>query len=180
VVRMATANKAIRRASELLHCVSMAVLFLMALMVFLDIVLRHAVGVYIPGTYEITEMGMVVVIFGSLAHTQVIKGHVRITMFVEKLPPTIRRVTEGVFLLITALVCACAAWSGFVQAAAYRDRGATTAVLEVALYPFAYFMATGLALFAMVFFVDACQALTQRITDKTSAEAVQTSGAAQP
>lgn len=170
---MVTANRAITRAAELLQYCSMAVLFLMALIMFADIVLRHAAGIYIPGTYEITEMGMIVVIFGGLAHTQALKGHVRITMFVEKLPPAIRKITEGAFLVITALVCACAAWSGFVQAAAHRSRGATTAVLELPLYPFAYFMAIGLTLFAVVFIVDAGQALTRKMADKTSAGAAQ-------
>ena len=69
------ATQTVAKISALLNYISMAVLFLIGAIVFSDIVLRLTVEVSVLGTYEITEMGMIVVIFGALAHTQVFKGH---------------------------------------------------------------------------------------------------------
>ena len=146
---------AVARISNILNYISMAAVFLVAVIIFMDIVLRLGFRVSILGTYEITEMGMVVVIFGALAHTQVLKGHVRVTMLVEKLPRGVQQAIEGLLLSATAAVCACVAYSGFVQATGYFSKGATTAVLKMPCYPFAYVMAAGLALFTAVLLLDA-------------------------
>jgi TRAP-type C4-dicarboxylate transport system permease small subunit len=154
------ATSAVARISNIFNHVSMVVIFLIASIVFLDIMLRLTVGISILGTYEITEMGMIVVIFGALAHTQVSKGHVRVTMLVEKLPRGAQRVLEGLLQLLSASACGCMAYAGFVQAAVYRSKGATTAVLKLPYYPFAYFMAAGVALFTIVLLLDAAAAFT--------------------
>jgi TRAP-type C4-dicarboxylate transport system permease small subunit len=159
---LAKINAAVAAISNLLNYISMAVVFLIAVMIFSDIVFRLVFKTSILGTYEITEMGMVVVIFGALAHTQILKGHVRVTMLVEKLPNGAERIIEGILFLVTAAVCVCLAYAGFIQAAVYQTRGATTAVLKIPYNPFAYFMAASLSLFSAVFFLDAVAVFSRK------------------
>jgi TRAP-type C4-dicarboxylate transport system permease small subunit len=157
---MQKATSAVARISNVFNHISMAAIFLVASIMFLDIALRLTVGTSILGTYEITEMGMIAVIFGALAYTQVLKGHVRVTMLVEKLPRGAQRILEGLLLFLTASVCGGTSYAGFVQAAVYRSKGATTAVLKMPYYPFAYFMAAGMALFTVALLLDAAAAFT--------------------
>ncbi len=141
--------------SNIFNYISMAALFLVAAILFLDIALRLAAEISILGTYEIIEMGMIVVIFAALAHTQFLKGHVRVTMLVEKFPPGVKRWIDGFLLTITAAVCAVVTYASFVQAHVYYEKQATTAVLKMPYYPFAYTLAMGLTLLTIAFFLDA-------------------------
>ncbi|MCL6477469.1 MAG: TRAP transporter small permease [Peptococcaceae bacterium] len=157
----------ITRISRILNYVSMVLIFLVALIIFLDILLRAITKQSILGTYEITEMCMVVIIFGSLANTQLLKGHVRVTMLLEKLPLGVQRVLEGLVLLITAGVCAIVCYSSFVQASLYKADEATTGVLKMPYYPFAYFMAIGLAVFTVVLLLDSFRTFLKSYDDET-------------
>lgn len=147
--------------SGILNYASMCVIFLIAAVMFIDISLRLTVKISLLGTYEITEMGMIVVIFGAMAHTQFLKGHVHVKMLVEKFPDEVQRITEGLLLLLTAVVCAFVAYSGFTQASVYYAKKATTAVLKIPYYPFAYFMAVSLALLTVMFLLDALKKFSE-------------------
>jgi TRAP-type C4-dicarboxylate transport system permease small subunit len=154
------------KASSLFNILSMSSIFLVAFIIFMDILLRLAIKTSILGAYEITEMAMIIVIFGSLAHTQFLKGHVRVTMFVERMRDRAKKITEGSLLIVTSAVSAIVSYSSFVQAAVYYEKDATTAVLKMPYFPFAYIMAIGLTLFTIMLFMDAVKIFSKASDDK--------------
>ena len=154
---------AVSKISKAMNWCSMALVFIVAVIMFLDIIVRLVSDASILGTYEITEMGMTVIIFGALAQTQFLKGHVRVTMLIEKLPPKVERVFEGFFLLATTVVAGFVSHASWVQAGVYLNKKATTGVLRMPYYPFAYIMAIGFSIFTLVLLLDTLTSFSKKL-----------------
>ena len=150
---MAIYNKiygAVKKLSTGLNFISVIITFAVMLMLMTDIILRNAFKTSILGTYELTEMAMIVVVFCGFAYTQLQKGHVRVDMFVGMMPKKLQAVIDLIIMLITTALCAVMTYCAFGKAAADMARGTATSVLKVPFFPFAYFMAAGMTVFTIV------------------------------
>ena len=74
----------------------------MALIVFLDILLRTFFNKPMLGVIELETFMLAILCFFSLAYTKIGEGHVRVDIFVGKLPSRFRAVIDGIFLSGTA------------------------------------------------------------------------------
>jgi TRAP-type C4-dicarboxylate transport system permease small subunit len=142
---------ALRRVLEWL-CGSLAALALFAIMVLtlVDVSGRKALSESVPGSLEMTELLMVVVIFAGLPLVSLAGEHVVFDSLDPWLPKWLRR-TQG--LLIDA-VCAAAllglAWLMWSKAGEMAGYGETTAQLKLAKAPFVYGMSLLCAVTAVV------------------------------
>jgi TRAP-type C4-dicarboxylate transport system permease small subunit len=83
-------------------------LFLLMALVVGDAGGRYFFNAPISGVYEISEFYLMIpIVFLGLAQTQRLKAHVRVELLLERLPVTVARVLEVVFLLSTVIVFAC-------------------------------------------------------------------------
>lgn len=65
----------------------------------------------VSGVYEISELYlMVAIVFLGLAQTQRRKGHVRVELLLERLPPPVSRGLDTMYLVATACAFACIAY----------------------------------------------------------------------
>ena len=82
----------------------LAATFFLMVVTTIDVILRKLpINASITGSYDMTEMGMVVIVFFGIAYFQSEHGHVRVEMFVEKFPYTVRCIVEGVVNLVEAV-----------------------------------------------------------------------------
>lgn len=99
----------IRPTTRFFNFISCALLFIMPLPVFIDVISRLTFKGSIPGGIEIEEFFMVFIVYLALAFTQIDDGHIRIEFITERFPPWFRNVlanfTSLLSLFFFTLVC---------------------------------------------------------------------------
>lgn len=133
----------------------LAATFFLMVITTIDVILRKLpINASIVGSYDMTEMGMVVIVFFGIAYFQSEHGHVRVEMFVEKFPYTVRCIVEGVVNLVEAVFGALMCYAAFQQISTLFERGTGTSVLRIPHWPFAVFMTIGLLIFTIFLVLD--------------------------
>ena len=135
--------------------VAMAVIIIIMLVLVIDIVLRFSTeNKAIRGTYELTEMAMIVIIFLSLAITQIEKEHIHVSMFIDRLPYRAKTFINAAVSAFTTVLSAIVFYASLLLATGHQTSGITTAVLYVPLYPFSFIMSIGLLSLTVVLLLD--------------------------
>lgn len=144
-------GQALRRTLEWL-CGSLAALALFAIMTLtlIDVSGRKALSESVPGSLEMTELLMVVVIFAGLPLVSLAGEHV----VFDSLDPWLPRVVRRVQGLLVDACCAVGllglAWLMWDMAGQMAGYGETTAQLKLAKAPFVYGMSVLCAVTALV------------------------------
>lgn len=151
--------------------IAMIVAFLTMLVLVADIVLRLVTDTLaVTGSYEITEMAMVIIVFLGFAITQLEGDHVRVTMVVDRLRPRARAWMNAFGTLFGAVLSAIVFYAAIKQALGDSTSGITTAVLFIPVAPFAWIMALGLLLLTLALLLDAVDHVVAAIQNKPEAE----------
>ena len=125
--------------------VAMVAIFVIMVIVFADIILRFVTKeMAIRGTYELSEMFMVIIIFLSLAITQIEKEHIRVTLLVDRLPKRAKTFENAGVSLAMTVLSAITFYAGILLILEDFRSGIYTAVLYIPLFPFACIMTIGL------------------------------------
>lgn len=115
-------------------------LFAIMVLTFLDVGGRKLLDNSITGSLELTELLMVVVIFGALPLVSERGEHVVFDSLDPYLTPIARKIQRG----LVHLVCACAllglGWLMWRTGGDFRATGETTAQLKILKAPFIYGM----------------------------------------
>ena len=116
-----------------------------------DIVLRLVtVDKSILGTYEITEMAMIAIIYLALAVTQFEKENIHVVMLIERFPWRVKTFIEGGVSAFATVVCAIFFYASFLQTQTVITNKLTTQVLFIPHYPFTIIMTIGFGALAVV------------------------------
>lgn len=92
----------------------MFLLIPMMLLTTADIIGRGFLHRPIAGTYELSSYMLAVFILLGIAYTYQVGGHVRVTMFVSKLPDRIALFVSIMTTLLSIFIIAILAWQGWV------------------------------------------------------------------
>ena len=146
-----------KKTLELL-CGTLAGLALLAIMflTFLDVGGRKVLSNSITGSLEMTELLMVVVIFGALPLVSEKGEHVVFDSLDPMLPPWLRRLQRALVNLLSAGLLLGLAWPMVKTGHDFRETGETTAQLKIVKAPFIYGMGllcafTGLVHLSLMF-----------------------------
>ena len=127
-----------------------AALFAIMALTFFDVLGRKLASNSIPGSLEMTELLMVVVIFAGLPLVSLAGEHVVFDSLDPWLPPRVRRV-QGLFVdLCCVLGLLGLAWVMWGMAGQRAGDGETTAQLKLPIAPFVYGMSVLCAVTALV------------------------------
>jgi TRAP-type C4-dicarboxylate transport system permease small subunit len=116
-------------------------LFAIMALTFFDVLGRKFLSNSIPGSLELTELLMVVVIFAALPLVSGRGEHVEFDSLDPWLPAWFRRVQAWLVHLACAALLAGLAWVMWDTAGQFATSGETTAQLKIAKAPFIYGMA---------------------------------------
>jgi TRAP-type C4-dicarboxylate transport system permease small subunit len=139
-----------RRADAVLGIAASALLLLMMLLTFADVVARYLFNRPIRGAFEITELVLLTLVFAGLPLVSHADEHVTMDFIDRLLPPAAQRA------LVRLVHAACAAlmffltWQVWLKAGKIAGYGDTTDVLRITVGPFVYFMAMMIALTGLV------------------------------
>jgi TRAP-type transport system small permease protein len=125
-------------------------LFGIMVLTLIDVGGRKLLDASVPGSLELTELLMVVVIFSALPLVSLRGEHVVFDSLDEKMPATLRRVQQIVIDGLCGALQGGLAWLMWGKAAALGSYGETTAQLKIPLDAIVYVMAVLLALAALM------------------------------
>lgn len=130
--------------------------FAVMLLVVGNVVLRYGFNRPVPGTLELTEGALPLIIFLSLALTQYHQGHIKVVLLTQHLPAGLRRVLRVIAMLAGAVLFAWAAWAGWEAGLkslkiGEMERGA----VRYPLYPIKFAVSFGMILLTLQFLLDA-------------------------
>ena len=136
-------------------CGLLAVVALFAIMglTLVDVLGRKLADSSVPGSLELTELLMVVVIFAALPLVSLGGEHVVFDSLDDKLPPLVRRVQQVLVDLFCGLALLGVAWLMWNKGAQMSEYGDLTAQLKLPLGPFVRMMGVLCALTAGVHLV---------------------------
>ena len=123
-------------------CGALAALALFSIMVltFFDVGGRKFASTSIPGSLELTELLMVIVIFAALPLVSIRREHVVFDSLDAMLSPKLRRVQSALVNLVCAALLLALAWLMWRTGGEFADTGETTAQLKLLKAPFIYGM----------------------------------------
>ena len=125
---------------------SILILFTMFLIVA-DIAARYVLSRPIPGTIEISEVALAMVIYGSVAYSQIVSGHVRMTLLYSRLPPRLQKWCDVLTQPIMVTVLIPWMWKSISFAfVAWQAREVTMGMVDIPVWIPKAFVAVGLLL----------------------------------
>ncbi|GIX15811.1 MAG: C4-dicarboxylate ABC transporter [Paracoccaceae bacterium] len=130
--------------------------FAVMLLVVANVIMRFLFNAPIAGTLELTESALPLIVFLSLAFTQMRDGHIRVVVITRHLGPVWRRALAAAGLICGAALFAWAAHAGWLMsvkslAIGELERGS----IRFPLWPVKFAVFLGLALLAIQFAIDA-------------------------
>ncbi len=141
----------IKRALEALCGVLAATaLFAIMALTLIDVSGRKVISTSVPGSLELTELLMVVVIFAGLPLVSLRGEHVVFDSLDPLIARSLRRAQGVVVDLFVAALLLGMAWLMWVKAGQMGEYGDTTAQLKIAQSPFVYLMSALLGLTSLV------------------------------
>ena len=139
-----------RRADAVLGIAASILLFCLMTLTFADVVARYLLNRPIRGAFEITELGLLVLIFAGLPLVSHADEHVTMDFIDRMLPERVAALWVRVVHAACAAIMFFLSWQVWIKAGRISGYGDTTDVLRVLIGPFVYFMALMIALTGVV------------------------------
>ncbi len=130
-----------------------AALFAIMALTFLDVGGRKLLDNSIPGSFEMTELLMVVVIFAALPLVSMRGEHVVFDSLDSYLSPRVLRLQKALINLLIAAAMLALGWLMWRTGGQFLQSGETTAQLKLLKAPFIYGMAVMCTLSGLVHLV---------------------------
>ncbi len=152
----------LRRVAAFFAYVGAAVALGAGLLVVTSVTLRALTTRPIQGDVELTQFAIALAISLALPWCQLRGANIIVDFFTQKLPPRGVRALDGAGALLIGAMCTLLAWRTSVGAVSVRDATETSMILGLPMWWVYVSLAPGLALAALVAFVQAAMHFTQR------------------
>ena len=133
-----------------------------------DIIGRKFAGVIprfdpIPGTFELTEFALIIIVFASIGYTQVRREHISIDVITSHFPKLVQAIMDSFMYLVSLAMFALVAWQAMVYAGRLQAGNNVSAVLSIPQYPFAIVIAIGSIIYCLAMLVSFLSSLSKSI-----------------
>jgi len=145
--------------SKLMGRIASVILVLMMLLTVTDVFLRKVFSRSILGTVEVSEFLLLIVIFFTLADTEIFNGHVKVDLVMSRFGDRVQGIVDMVTQFICFLLCGLITWSTLVYSEQMRVSGEVSQDLWIPIYPFIYIVAMGCAILALTLLITFLKAL---------------------
>ena len=135
---------------RILQVTSGAVLLLMMLLTAADVVFRYLFNNPIPGSLELVEFMMAILVPFSLACCAFRKSHVAVEFLVGRFSERVQARFETAANLLSLPFIAIITWQSVLYAVETRECCLTSSVLLLDAYPFVAAVAVGMGAFVLV------------------------------
>ncbi len=120
-----------------------------------DVVGTKFLGMPVPGTLEVTESTMVLIVFGALAYTQERRGHIRVELLYNHAGARGKSFMEAITHVLALVYFALLCWQGISELSySWEIREATMGTVRFPLYPARFLLVVGTALLVVQLALD--------------------------
>ena len=151
--------------------VSMFIVAFMMILMFADAIGGLFFNHRIPGSYELVQMILSVVVFTSWAYTQTEHGHIHVVMFIRLFPMKLRFVIFALTSLLSTIVMALASYGVYRMVHDKITDGLKTSTLLIPYWPFYLIEFIAFVIFTVALLADTLKAFAA-IVNKEAAEDV--------
>ncbi len=137
--------------------ISMAVLMFAVIVTVIDVILHLFTSYRVLGNMELVELGMIIMMYLCFGVTQLENGHVRVDLFVNKLPPKGRCALNGILQLVCAFFCLLLTIQSFKQVGTNYSVGKASQILHLPYWPFSLVMGVGFAVYTLTIILTALE-----------------------
>ncbi|HHU76243.1 MAG TPA: TRAP transporter small permease [Firmicutes bacterium] len=144
-------ENAIKKLSWLMNKVGAYVLLLLMILTAVDVTGRFFFSKPFRGTFELTELALVLIVLFALGHALLEGRHISIDTVVNRLSAGSRAKVETFVYFVSAIVFALVVWEMCRHANNLKVAGAVTGVLSLPIYVFVLLGALGALVFMLLF-----------------------------
>lgn len=159
---MSIIEKSVNLLARWLNWMAALAIVVIMIIVCINVLSRSILGVPLKGTVDIVSQLGVLVISGAIAYTQILKSHIRITLFVDKLPRPARTFMAALIDTIGIVLFGIISWQSILFAKGTYEIGELSEVLKVPIAPFAAVVSAGCIVLTMVLLTDLINVLSLR------------------
>lgn len=132
----------------------LCLIFLMGLTV-VDVIGRYVFHAPIFGAQDLSELTLILIVFGAMAFCGRTDGHVSVDLFVAVIGPKRMRVADMLTNLAASFILGILSWRAYENAKLSEMLEAASNLLQIPLAPFHLVVSGGAALYALVALVQA-------------------------
>ena len=129
--------------------VSIVATFFLMVLTAAQVLLRNFTSLSIRGNIELTETGLILIVFCSIAYLQTHNGHIRVDLFINKLPERAKHFVNFIGMLFGTVIVSIMFYASLTQVESIRNFGQRTTNLLIPLWPFVAVMCAGMLLYAL-------------------------------
>ena len=153
---------------KILHMIGYFVLFGLMFLTVGDVFGRKLAGTVsfmnpIPGTFELTEYALIIIVFFSLGYTQVRGEHISIDIITSKFPKRGQAILDSIMSLVGLVMFGLVAWQGMVYAGRLIEGNNISGVLSIPQAPFAIVVAAGSIVYCLAMLVGFLSNLSKAV-----------------
>lgn len=141
--------KSIRSVSLFSNNLASIFLFLLVMLVSAHVIGRYFFVLPVPGAVELIQYLMVCVGSLGFAYCAAQQEHVRVELFVERLPQGGRQFINFISLLLSFGIVALITWQSIMHAIDIWHSGSVSGVLKIPRFPFSIILSFSYVLFAL-------------------------------
>lgn len=154
-----------------LHWVAMVLLLLLMFLTVGDVVGRYLVGFIpgvgpVPGSFELTEFMLAVIVLTAIGHTQMKGGHISIDLVVSKFSSRARAIIDAVTNLLSLVMFALVTWQTIKYAQLLFESHDVSGVLRLPVYPFLVVAAIGTFMFCLAMLLSFLLSLKKAVRNE--------------
>lgn len=129
-------EKVLYKISAYIGSVSYVCMIVMMVLNIADVIMTKFFLHNIQGAYELTERLLMILVFACLAYGETNDAHVHTTLFIAKLPRTLKFIIYGAVSVLATFASGFWAYALRIQIAESIRKNTVTDVLKIPLYPF--------------------------------------------
>jgi TRAP-type C4-dicarboxylate transport system permease small subunit len=155
--------KIVNGASHKLSILGVVALVGLTLLTVSDVFLRYFFDAPILGSYEVTELMMIVIIYPGLAWVAVKRANIKIDLVVSRLSSRKQGILDSIFCFLSLCIIGLIAYFSVPQAIFILDKMKLTDQLNIPLFPFYFLIALGFFILFFAVMVNLIEFIRQAI-----------------
>ena len=123
-------------------------------LVTVDVLMRRLLDMPIRGSFEISTLLLIIMVFCSVAYVMTIKGHVVVDVFTNRYPQRFQGALSVIALFLSLIIVGLMCWGGILYGLEQQEVGETSALLGIPVAPFVFVIGLGCGLFFLVIIIQ--------------------------
>ncbi len=160
---MSRLEKIVILVTRWLNWIAAVTLIVVMGIVCANVVGRSFWGTPVKGTVDIVSLLGAIIVGWAIAYTQVLKGHIRIDLLLQRLPSRVQYIIDSVIDLAGLALFALISWQTVIFAKANFEVGELSEVLKLPITPFASVVAVGCIALTFVLFIDLIKSVSKAV-----------------